>query len=176
MIYEKLFKIQSEVGRIKKEKTNPHFKNTYADINSVYNAVKPLLDEHKILLTHILEVESGRNILKTTLLDIEDGSETISRLALQEGIDAQKTMGATTYYKRLHLVSMLALETVDDDGQSGSNSIKENKQPTKEMIEEMERKTAHDSIFKTQWLNFLGVQSFDKASYAQIEKALKQLK
>lgn len=176
MIHEKLYKFQSEVGRIKKDKKNPHFKSNYADLNSVYSAIKPLFDDLGLMFSHTNTAEDGRDQIHTIIFDTEDNSTILSSSMLPVDNNPQKVYAAQTYFKRMHLISMLALETVDNDGDVGSNSIKESKRPTEEMVLEIESLMNGDEAFKIQWLNFLNVKSFDKASYAAVEKAIKQLK
>ena len=44
-IYKKLNEFKTKVGAIKKDSTNPHFKNKYASIESVLDTIEqPLLD------------------------------------------------------------------------------------------------------------------------------------
>lgn len=175
-IYKKVFDVQSSVERIKKDSKNPHFKNTYVDINGVLEAILPRLNESKVLLLQPTFTTNGVNYLQTKLVDYEDGSEIVSDMILPPNLDAQKTGSALTYYRRYMLVSMLGLQAVDDDGKAGSSPIKETKAPTEEMILEMESLMNGNEDFKNQWLNFLQVKSFDKASLGQIEKAIKQIK
>jgi hypothetical protein len=47
-----------------------------------------------------------------------------SWLTLPDNIDPQKMIGATTYYRRATLQSLLSLQAVDDDGNSASASAK----------------------------------------------------
>lgn len=45
-----LVKAQSEMSNPKKGATNPFFKSKYADLNSVREAVLPVLNEHGIVV------------------------------------------------------------------------------------------------------------------------------
>ena len=175
-IYKKLMKFQSEVDRLKKDQTNPHFKNSYVDINSVLDEVVPKLIDQGLLVLQPTKLIENRNVLITKIIDIEDDSDVMSEMILPDGLDAQKTGSALTYYRRYELISLLCLQAVDDDGKAGSSPVKESKKPTEEMVLEIESLINGDDDFKTQWLNFLGVQRFDKANYGQLEKAIKQIK
>jgi len=175
-IYGKLFNVQANVGRLKKDKTNPHFKNSYVDVNSVLEETLPVLNEEKVLLLQPTEVKNGVNYLYTKLVDIEDGSRVEASMILPNGLDAQKTGSALTYYRRYMLVSILGLQAVDDDGKAGSNPIKDNKKPTEEMILELEGFFNGNVEFRTQWLQYLKVERFELSTFGQIEKAIKQLR
>lgn len=173
---QKIFDIQSEVNRLKKDKMNPHFKNSYVDVNSVLDEMMPRFNENKLMLAQPLICEGARNIIKTIITDVDSGETFESSMVIQDNLDAQKTGSAITYYRRYMIVSMFGLQAVDDDGKAGSNSIKDNKVPTEDMILEIESLMNGNDKFRNDWLNFLGVQSFDKASYSQIEKAIKQIR
>lgn len=175
-IHEKLYKIQSEIGRLKKDSNNPHFKNSYADINTVLDEVIPQLSENNILLMQPMHTVDNRNVLITKMIDIKDGSLIESSMMIQDGLNAQQTGSAITYYRRYEIISMLGLQAVDDDGKAGSNPVREKKKPTEEMVLEMESLMNGDDKFKSEWLNFIGVESFDKASFVQLEKAIKNIK
>lgn len=177
-IYKKIFNVQAQMDVLKKDKKNPHFKNTYVDINSILEALLPLLHNEKILLiqpTGVLGVKE-ENCLYTKLIDTEDNSVIEECMLLPTNLDAQKTGSALTYYRRYMLISLFGLMATDDDGIAGSNPVKEKTKPTEEMVLEMENLMNGDQKFKQEWLNFMGVKSFDKASLGQLEKAIKQIK
>lgn len=175
-IYKKVFNIQASVGRLKKDKMNPHFKNSYVDINSVLEEVLPECNAEKVLLIQQTEVRDGLNHLHTKLIDTEDSSFIEASMILPSGLDAQKTGSALTYYRRYMLVSILGLQAVDDDGKAGSNSVKDNKKPSEEMILELEGFFNGNVEFRTQWLQYLKVERFELSTFGQIEKAIKQLR
>ncbi len=116
---EKLLKIQQEIGAIKKDSINPHFKNKYFDINTLLEAVKPVLNKHRVvLLQGLTHGVSGELALETLLVDVDNkGSEEIRYLCpIPQCADAQKYGSAISYFRRYALVSLLALEAEDDDG------------------------------------------------------------
>lgn len=115
-IHSKLLKFQSKGVSIKKGKTNPHFKNKYADINEVLDKVKPVLSELGIVAIQIPQEEG----LKTILHDTDSGTEVESFLRYSNASDAQKLGANITYLRRYSLVSMLCLEDDDDDGNTAS--------------------------------------------------------
>jgi len=108
---QKLLAIQLEVGAIKKDQTNPHFKNTYFDINSLLEVLKPVLNKHKIVLMQPL---SGGD-MQTILIDTEDGVRYESQVTLPTNPDPQKMGAIITYFRRYSLTSLLALEAEDTD-------------------------------------------------------------
>lgn len=175
-ILEKMFKMQAEINRIKKDSKNDHFKNTYTDLNKILDELKPVFDQHKILYLSKTVAREGRNFVVLELHDTEDWTVVTAELIVQEGLNSQQTGSSITYFRRYQLVAMLGLQTVDDDGLVGSNPIAERTDSTEDQVLEMEELMNGDQKFRQDWLNFLGVKSFDKASKAQLDKAIAQLK
>jgi len=99
-IYNKLHKVQKEIGTISKDSKNPFYKSKYFDVNSLIKQVTPILDKHNLLL----------------LQPIKDGYQ----YSIIIDLDAQKIGSAITYYRRYTLQSLLALQAVDDDGNLAS--------------------------------------------------------
>ncbi len=129
---EKLLKIQMEIGAIKKDSVNPHFKNRYFDINTLLEVVKPVLNKHGVVLMQgLTTIDSNTAVrlgIETVLIDTEavssrgltltgDMATQISfTCPLPDCADAQKYGSAITYFRRYALQSLLALEAEDDDG------------------------------------------------------------
>jgi hypothetical protein len=49
-IYTKLHQAKQSIGKVAKNAKNPHFKNTYADLNALIEAVEPILLESGLIL------------------------------------------------------------------------------------------------------------------------------
>jgi len=109
---QKLLAIQLEVGAIKKDQTNPHFKNTYFDINSLLEVLKPVLNKYKIVLLQPLNGQS----MKTILIDAETENRIENEVTLPSNPDPQKMGAIISYFRRYSLTSLLALEAEDTDG------------------------------------------------------------
>lgn len=117
-IYTALLEFQKKGISIKKSSDNPHFKNSYADINEVLEKVRPALSEVGIVLTQTLDP----NGLKTILYDTASETQIESYLEFSQKGDPQKLGSNITYYRRYAIVAMLALEAEDDDGNVASTS------------------------------------------------------
>jgi hypothetical protein len=128
MIYKKLLEFQKLGISIKKDKRNPHFKNDYASLNEVLDKVKVELNKMGVVIIQKPAQLSGMQALNTTdtfglitvLHDTEDDSTAESFVPFINPTDMQKLGGAITYARRYALVSMLALEDDDDDGEKAS--------------------------------------------------------
>ena len=120
-IYNKLYKVQSEIGAISKDSTNPFYKSKYFDINSLIKQVTPILEKHKLLL--LQPIKDGEQY--SIIFDL-DGGSVESSLKLPTDLDAQKIGSAITYYIRYTLQSLLGLQAEDDDGNvaSGKHNYK----------------------------------------------------
>lgn len=119
-IYKKLNEFKKSVGAIKKDSTNPHYKNKYASIESVLDTIeKPLLDAGLGFIQCVEDLN-----LITTIYDTESDNILTSKIPLiLNKNDMQQLGSAITYARRYGLVSMFGLEQEDDDGNlaSGNN-------------------------------------------------------
>lgn len=118
-IYSKIIKFKAIVGAIKKDGLNPHYKNKYATIESVLEAIEQPLKEVGLGFIQCPQ-ETG---LKTIVFC--DNGETIleSFVPYIGATDMQKLGSAITYARRYALVSMFGLEQEDDDGNKASGKV-----------------------------------------------------
>ena len=115
-IYAKLHEAKKEIGVVKKNAKNPHFKNTYADLNALIDAVEPiLLDKGLIMLQPI---KDGK--VFTQIIDVETFESVESSIDLSPNLTAQALGSQVTYYRRYTLQSLMSLQSDDDDGQKAS--------------------------------------------------------
>ena len=126
-IYKKLAEAKKEIGKISKDSTNPFFKSKYFDINSLLEHVEPILEKYDLLL--LQPIEDG--VVYTMIYDVIDDAPCISSgLQLPNIQDPQKLGGAITYYRRYTLQSLLGLQAEDDDGNTATKQVKEERKPS----------------------------------------------
>jgi hypothetical protein len=125
-LYPKLHAAKQKIGKVVKNANNPHFKKSYADINSLVETVEPLLLEQGLLL---IQPISATGLVSTLIIDIETGDKVESSMRLPDIQDPQKVGSAVTYYRRYTLQSLLSLQAEDDDANSASATVK-NTKPT----------------------------------------------
>jgi hypothetical protein len=113
---KKLLEAKREIGKVSKNAKNPHFKNTYADVNALLEAVEPILHQHGLLL--LQPILDGK--VFTQIIDVESGQVIESSLVLPTGLNPQQMGSAVTYYRRYTLQSLLSLQATDDDGNVAS--------------------------------------------------------
>ena len=91
-IYNKLYKVQKEIGAISKDSKNPFYNSKYFDINSLIKQVTPILEKYKLLL--LQPIKEGKQY--SVIIDL-DGGSVESSLTLHTDLDAQKIGSAITY-------------------------------------------------------------------------------
>jgi len=115
-----LIKARAEFPSIQKDKINPHFKVSYASLDSVLDAVTPVLCKHGLAIVQVMEKGS---ILKTNLFH-ESGEFLTSEYELPDIQDSQKKGAALTYARRYTVCALLSITADEDDD---ANSAKDEK-------------------------------------------------
>lgn len=139
-IYQRLHEAKLEIGKVAKNAKNPHFKNTYADLNALIEAVEPiLLDKGLVLLQPIKE---GK--VFTIITDIESSDCIESYIDLPNNLNPQQLGSAVTYFRRYTLQSLMSLQAVDDDGQHASQPQKVQKKECDDKTFEIVKKAIID--------------------------------
>lgn len=119
---------QAEIRSIGKDRTNPHFRNTYATLDAIMETVRPVLAKHGLSIIqgmtvpHTDEHGAVRSFVLETML-LHASGEYISNAAVMPvtKADAQGVGSAITYGRRYGVSALLALATdEDDDGHAGS--------------------------------------------------------
>jgi hypothetical protein len=113
-----LVKAQLEMITPKKGSVNPFFKNKYADLNDVLQAVVPALNNNGIVLLQPLINIDGKNFVKTVLMH-ESGEmfESLAEIFCKNINDAQAYGSGVTYARRYSLSSICGIGSEDDDAQ-----------------------------------------------------------
>lgn len=118
-ISKALLKAQAAFTFAGKNARNPHFKNTYADLTAVIDAIKPALNESGIVFMQTSSPsDSGILALTTRLIHAESGEfiEDTGTCPLPKS-DPQGYGSAMTYMRRYCLASICGLYQDDDDGE-----------------------------------------------------------
>lgn len=111
-----LSKAQSEITGALKNADNPFFKSNYADLGSVWAAVRKPLSNNGLSVT-----QGGEGEYLTTLLLHSSGQWLKSEMkvvAIKQ--DPQAITSAITYMRRTMLASITGCPQVDDDGNAAS--------------------------------------------------------
>jgi hypothetical protein len=120
-----LVKAQTEMSNPVKGSKNPFFKSAYADLNSVREAVIPVLNFNGISVLQPMVHIDGKNFIKTILLH-ESGEylESFTEIIYAKQNDAQAQGSGITYARRYGLQSMACVGADDDDGNAASQPQK----------------------------------------------------
>jgi hypothetical protein len=112
-----LLAAQRAITFASKDATNPHFKNKYADLPSVIDAIKPALNESGIVFLQTFSPSDAGSLALTTRLMHESGEwiEDTATLPLAKN-DPQGYGSSATYARRYSLAAITGLYQDDDDG------------------------------------------------------------
>ena len=114
-----LAKAQAEMTSITKDRTNPHFKNRYATLDAILDAIRPTLAKHGLSVVQgASDTTQGFNV--ETWLIHSSGEYIANVVAVPVSKqDAQGVGSALTYGRRYGVSALLALSTdEDDDGEA----------------------------------------------------------
>ena len=148
-IYKKLFEAKKEIGKISKDAKNPFFKSNYLSLNGLIDAVEEVLVKHDLVLLQPIE----DNKVITVIVDVTavdpDLDNVKSAIQLPPINDPQKLGSAITYYRRYTLQSLLGLQAEDDDGNTATKQVKEERKPSLTIEQFQSTKNATDKQILT---------------------------
>lgn len=115
---------QKKIKTAEKDSLNPHFKNKYASLESVWNACKDALNDEGISVVQTFGTDNGQHYLKTTLLHISGETlESFCPLIMTKS-DMQALGSCASYARRYSIASMVGVVMEDDDGNAASEPAK----------------------------------------------------
>lgn len=117
-----LAKAQSEIAGAKKDSSNPFFKSSYADLESVWSACREPLTKNGLSVSQLLG--SGEDGIYLTTILLHSSGEFISdrvKIPVAKPNDPQALGSATSYARRYALAALVGIYQTDDDGESAMN-------------------------------------------------------
>lgn len=131
-----LLKAQQAIRFAAKDSKNPHFKNSYADLESVIDAIKaPLNDNGIVFLQSPSPSDDGKLHLTTRLMHESGQWMEDTAVAPLPKQDPQGFGSTLTYLRRYSLSAVTGLYQADDDGNAGSGvGAKPEAKPTPKAI------------------------------------------
>lgn len=196
-IYEKLYKIQKQVKGLSKDKKSHNFE--YVTGNKLLSFIKPLMDEHKILLKQeVLSIENDRMDYKTkygekseilskvmmkfTWIDVETGEKDENLFGANGQNDWEKGLGsALTYAERYFILKYFHISTDEDDIDNPNRKLKQepnqknNNQSKKEDKKWLNPGTVEWNNAVEKKASISNVEEYYKISSQNKEKYLKEL-
>lgn len=113
-----------------KGKRNPHFKSSYADLQSVIDVIKPYLAEHELWFSQMTH-DADNGVCVETVLHHASGEElsfgTLYVPAAKN--DPQGYGSALTYARRYSLMTAFGVPAVDDDGNAATDAVRSASDP-----------------------------------------------
>lgn len=117
-----LIAAQGEIRTIAKDSVNPHFKNKYASLDTIVEAVRPILFKHGLSVMQGAVTPESDSDARVTAFSVETmlvhkSGEWISNAVVipLAKMDPQGAGGALTYGRRYGLSALLSLATDEDD-------------------------------------------------------------
>lgn len=129
-----LAKAQSEIKTAEKDKTNPHFGQSYATLASTFDAVRIPLSKNNLSVSQLVDSDGEDSFLYTRLMH-SSGQFEESRAKIKAVQNTPQGFGsALTYMRRYMLQSIVGVAQGDDDddGNNGSKKDDSKKQDKKE--------------------------------------------
>lgn len=120
-----LSKAQSQITGAIKNSKNPHYKSTFANLESVWDAIREPLFENGLAIYQTTDIINGDFVLITTLA--HTSGQFMSGKYILDPVrkDPQGYGSAVTYARRYALSAIVGLYQVDDDGQMASEDTKD---------------------------------------------------
>lgn len=116
-----LAKAQSAMKAATFNKTNPHFKNKYADLAAVLDAIRKPLGDKGLSVTQTTEIRDGGFVLVTTLRHAS-GQWVASEYPLPVAAKPQELGSALTYARRYSLSAIACIAADEDDDAEGART------------------------------------------------------
>lgn len=138
-----LSKAQGEMPAAVKDKVNPFFKSSYADLGNVWDAARPVLSKYGLCVIQTTDFVPERNqIMLVTTLVHTSGQWVKSYLPLNPAKnDSQGVGAAITYLRRYSLSAIVGVVCDDDDdgetavGRGKSQQKQDNVPPKKDNVQ-----------------------------------------
>lgn len=138
-----------------KNKVNPHFRNEYADLAAVHDAVDDALGANGLTICQPIEVgTNGTFYLKTELLHVS-GESKCSIFPLPGGGKPQDVGSALTYGMRYSICAMLGIapkQDEDDDGNAAQAAGGDGKKPEGKPAPARQPQPAQKPVESNHWV------------------------
>jgi hypothetical protein len=118
---------QRKIDAVKKGIAHGHFKGKfYADINSVINSIKDIMNENGLTITQPI---NGNNVETYLLHESGQFIGSTTPIVCAKPNDPQALGSAITYSRRYGLQSLVGLPAEDDDGEAAMGRPSDSKNP-----------------------------------------------
>lgn len=148
-----LVKAQGIMSNAVKGATNPFFKKSYADLNSIREAALPVLNNHGITVIQPTTVVDGVDYVETILLH-ESGEfiSSLTRIVVDKMNDAQRHGSGLSYARRYALQSIVCIGAEDDDANKATGKGEPQETPAETAIGNIRLCTTLEDL-QTLWVS-----------------------
>jgi hypothetical protein len=116
-----LAKAQAKIEGATKDKTNPHFRSSYADLASVWDACRSALTSNGLSVSQTAGASEDGRVRVTTILMHSSGQWLCDDLVMKPVKDDPQGVGSCiTYARRYALAAIVGVAPEDDDGNAAS--------------------------------------------------------
>jgi hypothetical protein len=128
---------QAGMGAAIKSSKNPHFKNSYADLNAIQEAVFPSFHAEGFMITQSGSADEFGRFVDTIAIHVS-GERFPCRVYLEYKDGNMQSLGsAITYARRYGLMALTGIPTVDDDGNAATRQPEPPKFNARETADKM---------------------------------------
>lgn len=164
---------QSEIKGAVKDSTNPYFKSKYANLASVWEAVRVPLTKNGLSIAQVFET-NGDKLILTTILGHKSGQSLSSHMELPIGQkrDPQTLGSLISYCRRYSLASICSLPSIDDDD---AERAQEEYRITASQLEEIKNALNGNRKLADSLLKFYKISKFSDLNANDYEGVLKTI-
>jgi len=120
-MYKDYALLRESIGTLQKSGVNPHFKNTYVELNTALQEVDKHIGENNFICFIQAPITiDGKNYLNTKLIHNTGSFIEANLELLTVRVDPQMLGSSLTYARRNSLLTVLGLQATDDDGEDSS--------------------------------------------------------
>ena len=170
-----LAKAQGAMGPAIINKVNPHFRNRYADLAAVLEAVRKPLADNGLSVTQTTHLSDDVFVLRTTLRHAS-GQWIASEYPLPIGAKPQELGSALTYGRRYEISAMIGVAADEDD--DGEATRKTNGKDTSAALITTEQVIELRALFydigrekapalTKGWLRFFNIEKIEDLPYSR---------
>jgi hypothetical protein len=126
-----LAKANLEIRNAELDRVNPHFKNRYATLGSILNAVRVPLAKHGIATVQTVSMDQGMVLVTTSIIHSSGQSiEDTAMFPLADKSTVQQMGSAITYLRRYALAAICGI--VGDEDDDGEDDRAQRTEPRRE--------------------------------------------
>ena len=155
-LYAALSKAQAAMKPAVLNKVNPHFKSKYADLDSIWEAVRGPLAANGLCVYQFPEA-NGAAVTVQTVIGHSSGASISSSLTLiADKVTPQGIGSAITYARRYGLAAMCGVSAVEDDDANEAEPLPKNASLAKELGKRSAEKAQSPDDIVVQYIKAFG--------------------